>query len=501
LRPAALNTTVGAPAGPAGSDLRRVLLFAFVYALAIWLALLPSGVTDPDLGWHLRTGEWILSHRMVPVTDPFSQFGATRPWIAYSWLFDLLLVVLTRTFGLAGVLIYTAIFTVAILMTLHLLLARAGAGAVRALLLLGAATIAMAPVLTPRSWLVTILCFLIAWNLIDGAERTGRRQRLIWLLPLFVVWANVHVQFVYGLMLVGLYAVEPLVTRWREGRPEGRPLHVPARWFLLAGCVLATLVTPFGYRLYGTVIDLARSTGAFQYIIELQAMTFRSPAHWVTLALTLGAAFAIGRRPGVSTLQLLLFAVAIVLGYRSARDAWLVVFAAASIVAMPSPASARERLFPLRPRFVAGVLVAAAAASALIWIRLGISEATLEAQLAATYPAEAVAFVEQRQYPGPLYNHFNWGGYLIWRLPRLPVSMDGRSNIYGDDRINHAAAIWDGTGDWSHDPELAASRLVIADVHRPLTTLLARDDRFRIVYEDAIAAVFVRRSADDIGPH
>jgi len=131
LRPAALNTTVGAPAGPAGSDLRRVLLFAFVYALAIWLALLPSGVTDPDLGWHLRTGEWILSHRMVPVTDPFSQFGATRPWIAYSWLFDLLLVVLTRTFGLAGVLIYTAIFTVAILMTLHLLLARAGAGAVR----------------------------------------------------------------------------------------------------------------------------------------------------------------------------------------------------------------------------------------------------------------------------------------------------------------------------------------------------------------------------------
>jgi len=486
---------------PARSDLRRVLLFAFVYALAIWLALLPSGVTDPDIGWHLRTGEWILSHRMVPVTDPFSQFGATRPWIAYSWLFDLLLVVLTRTFGLAGVLIYAALFTVAILMTLHMLLARSGAGVIRTLVLLGASTIAIAPILTPRSWLVTILCFLIAWNVIDGAERTGRRQRLIWLLPLFVVWANVHVQFIYGLMLVGLYAIEPVVDRWRQqgararaaGHPEGA-----ARWLLLGACMLATLVTPFGYRLYGTVVELAHDTGAFTYITELQAMTFRNPAHWVTLALTIGAAFTIGRHRSVGTLPLLLFPVAIVLGYRAARDAWVVVFAAASILAIPSPASGYEPPFPLRPRFVTGLLFAVAAAAALIWMRLGISEATLEAQLADTYPAAAVAFIEQHQYPGPLYNHFNWGGYLIWRLPRLPVSMDGRSNIHGDDRINHAATIWNGTGDWSHDPELAASRLVIADVHRPLTTLLARDDRFRIVYEDAVAAVFVRRSADDL---
>jgi hypothetical protein len=493
-----MNTAVPDATAPARGDLRRVLLFGFVYALALWFALLPSGVTDPDIGWHLRTGEWILSHRMVPATDPFSQIGAMRPWVAYSWLFDLLLVVLVRTFGLAGVLIYTAVFTVAILMTLHLLLARCGAGVIRTLLLLAATVIATAPMLTPRSWLVTILCFLIAWNLIDGAERTGNRQRLIWLLPLFVVWANVHVQFVYGLMLVGLYAVAPLASPWLERRPDGGPRRESGRWSLLGGCVLATLVTPFGYRLYGTVVELARDTGAFHYITELQAMTFQNPAHWATLALTIGAAFAIGRHRRVGALPLLLFPVAIVLGYRSARDAWLVVFAADSILALPSSASGHEPSFPLRPRFVTGLLLVAAAASVLIWMRFGISGAALEAQLARTYPADAVAYVEQHQYAGPLYNHFNWGGYLIWRLPRLPVSMDGRSNIYGDDRINHAAAIWDGTGDWSHDPELAASRLVIADVHRPLTTLLARDDRFRIVYEDAVAAVFVRRSAEDV---
>ena len=44
------------------------------------------------------------------------------------------------------------------------------------------------------------------------------------------------------------------------------------------------------------------------------------------------------------------------------------------------------------------------------------------------YPARAAAFDESRGYGGPLFNDFNWGGYLIWRLPGLPVSVDGRTN-------------------------------------------------------------------------
>jgi hypothetical protein len=102
--------------------------------------------------------------------------------------------------------------------------------------------------------------------------------------------------------------------------------------------------------------------------------------------------------------------------------------------------------------------------------------------------------VEERGYEGPLYNAFNWGGYLIWRLPTLPVAMDGRTNLHGDERIERSLATWLGRKDWASDPELMAARLVIADIDNPLTSLLQFDPRFELVYKDELAAVFVARA-------
>jgi hypothetical protein len=92
---------------------------------------------------------------------------------------------------------------------------------------------------------------------------------------------------------------------------------------------------------------------------------------------------------------------------------------------------------------------------------------------------------------GPLYNHFNWGGYLIWALPGLPVSMDGRMNLHGDQRIKRAFNTWSGLRGWESDPELMKARLVIGGVNHALTGAIRTDSRFKLVYEEAIAAVFV----------
>ena len=124
------------------------------------------------------------------------------------------------------------------------------------------------------------------------------------------------------------------------------------------------------------------------------------------------------------------------------------------------------------------------------WAR-GLSRKTLEHEVATHYPAQAAAFVEQNGCRGPLYNHFNWGGYLLWRLPGLPVSMDGRTVIHGDERLKRSAHTWAGFPDWDSDPELAAAGVVIAEVNMPLTQLLRLDHHFRKVYEDSVSVVFV----------
>ena len=107
----------------------------------------------------------------------------------------------------------------------------------------------------------------------------------------------------------------------------------------------------------------------------------------------------------------------------------------------------------------------------------------------ADYPVAAVKFINEKNYSGPLYNHFNWGGYLIWALPRVPVSMDGRMNLHGDQRIERSVNTWSGLRGWESDPELMKARLVIGSVNDPLTNLMRTYSRFKLVYEDAVAAV------------
>ena len=60
------------------------------------------------------------------------------------------------------------------------------------------------------------------------------------------------------------------------------------------------------------------------------------------------------------------------------------------------------------------------------------------------FPAEAAAFIEKQGYVGSIYNHYDWGGYLIWRLPDLRVVMDGRANLHGDERILRSLKTWAG---------------------------------------------------------
>src|SRR5262249_9592586 len=119
----------------------------------------------------------------------------------------------------------------------------------------------------------------------------------------------------------------------------------------------------------------------------------------------------------------------------------------------------------------------------------------MEEVITARFPANAAATIERAGCAGPLYNCFDWGGYLIWRLPQLPVAIDGRTNLPGDERLQRSFDTWRGVKGWNQDPELTAARLVVADSPGPLASLLRLDPRFQIVHEDEVAVVFVRSSS------
>lgn len=473
---------------------RRSILFTSLYGMTIWLSMRTEIIVDPDLGWHLRTGQWIMDHLTVTTTDPFSIYGQGKSWVAYSWLFELLIYGLYRVFGLTGIFIYNVLLALTITLALQELLRKLETDAAKVIGLAGLGIAAMATLLSPRPWLFTILFFIIEFDLLLNARRTGNLRPLRWLPVLFIFWANIHVQFIYGFIPLGIFIIEPIIEKLFQ-RPfsfdEIKTSFNTRPWWLMLLSAIATLITPYHFKLYIPIIEYIQYTGAFRYISELQALDFRSPSHWLMPFLGLTAAFALGWRRQVNPFFLLLLLTGAVFAFRSGRDLWVLVIVSLIILATSSQSTEKPDRFVITKAQIIIVVVAIGLISFVIARNRGISDASLQARLAETYPVAAAQIVADRGYAGPLYNHFNWGGYLIWRLPHLPVSMDGRTNLHGDERIEQSLKTWEGTQGWASDLELQTARLVIADINKPLCSLLRFDQRFELVYEDSVAAVFI----------
>jgi hypothetical protein len=488
-----------------------MLLAVYAIPLVVTLRPVADPVLDPDVWWHLRVGQWVVEHAGVPSLaepDPFSQAG--RPWIAYSWLYEVLLFGLFQAFGLAGIVVYRAALALAIVFALHRFVARREPRFLIATSLTAAAVLALAMLFSERPWLFTVLFSILTLQVVLDL-RQGKAGWLFWALPfVYVLWANIHIQFVYGLLLLGLGCVAPLLDHYRRRLQGEIPAELPwnqTPWRRMVGltvaCTLATLVNPWTWRLYGVVFEYATQPGPFRFVNELKAMEFREPCDWVAVALLAGAVYLLGRRQTQSAFDFLLLGLAAFLTFRARRDLWLGCLAALAVLTDAPPQQVPEgdrfALSPLRLALLGLALVLVGGVTA--WVR-DLEPANLDSKVAGKFPVEAARVVRERGYAGPLFNDFNWGGYLIWSLPHLPASIDGRTNLQGDERIIRFGRTWSGAppeGDypgWRKDPDLVRAGVVIAAVDTPLAELLLYDkERFEVVYEDKVARVYIRRKS------
>jgi len=448
-------------------------------------------------------------HGQLPATDPFSTYGQGKAWMVYAWLFDLIAYETHHWLGLRGVVLLSAVLGLAIAATLYILLRALHAPWTIAAPLTLVSFDAMMPLTTPRPWLFSMLFFLIELVVIvsvmerealrvarpEPVEGRGRSRRalpepVLWLLPpLFILWANIHVQFIIGLVVLAAAAADAIWNR-RGART----------WITLTVvCAAVALVNPYHVGVYLVARQLMAQSELWTRIGELLAPDFRHSTDWIVLALTVTAAGCIGwqlRQGSARVFLLLIFVLGAYLGFKSRRDTWLTITASACAIASVRWDTLHERrdASPL-PGWLATLATAAMAALLPLASRPFLSEDTLAANVARTYPSRAAAFVEARGRPGPLYNYFDWGGYLMWRLPLWPVQMDGRTIVHGEPRILAHVDTWQGKASWRADPELGAANIVIGPRDLPLASLLRLDDRFMLVYEDrdGPAVVFERK--------
>ena len=443
-------------------------------------------VMDEDIWWHLRAGHWMLDHRAVPVKDMFSAHTMGQPWIAYTWLFDVLVSWIFDSWGYRGMLAFTTTIAAAYTSCLIVFLARF-MNLRRAMILAFLAWIALMPLKWPRPWLFTILFFAIELALLWIARERDRPVWLLPIVPLFALWANIHIQFVYGLALLGLFAIEASLPARFGGKPWGKP-RARRLWILLAASIAATLLNPYGWNLYRVVFQYATQSAPLLYVQEMQSLPFRIPSHWVFLLLICAAIFVLGAAREKSVLLISLLAAAGYCGFRSQRDIWFPVtvalLALSSEMRKRTPAFARSRCI-YAVAIPGGILLTLG----LLTIDPRFSDVAMSKAVAEHFPEDACEYIERAHLTGPLFNSYNWGGYLIWRLPNMPVSIDGRANLY-EQYLPTAVNTIRGQSNWSLDPDLRKARTIVLDHDGPLTSILRVNPRFRLLYEDSTASVF-----------
>jgi hypothetical protein len=486
------------------------LLDVFFVALLLGAFVHPQGlrslVADGDTGWHIRTGELVLATGHAPVADPFSFSRPGQPWFAWEWLADVVFASVWRWRGLAAVAALAGILLALAATALLARMLRLGSGLWTGFAAAMAAVSASSIHYLARPHVFSILFYTLAlWVL---CEDRVRHRRLVWLLvPLTALWANLHAGFVAWLATLGLLLMLCAVERdWAQVRRYG---------LLGTLCALGSLLNPYGWQLQLHIASYLNSSWIMDHVQEFQSPHIRSEG-MIVFALLLLASVALV--PQAGRFEGLLVLVWGFLALRSARHVPFFAIAAAPVLASgvasywARRASRAGRGAALRvfwelaqdfgrlPRaslwLPLSAIVVMAAAPATGFPETDFPVRAVERNLSRLTPPAAMPRVLTSD---------QWADFLIYRLyPRQRVFFDGRSDFFGPAIGSDYRKLLAGENPWRELLDRYRFDLALLPHDWALSTALAREPGWRLLYRDSVAVLYAREGtqpdcADAVG--
>ena len=401
-----------------------MVLFAALCAFAA-AAFAPQMLWDGDTLWHLKTGDWMLSHRQVPAVDPFSFTVPGRPWTNLEWLSELVMAPIYALGGWSGLHLWFAFAVGALTLIL-------GAATARKLPVFSwAAALFLAIACTTQSWLarphLMALPLLALWTAELIRAREARRIPPLWMLAMMTLWANLHGSFLLGLALIAPFAAEAAIE---DGSDRLRTARTWILFGLAAGA--AALITPYGIDGLLHPIRIG-SMRTLQQIAEWKSSDFSRPTALELSLLT--ALFALLYR-GVKIPLIRLVVLLGLLHLTLKETRHQMVFAVVAVLLLAEPigrALAGDKPAFALPRLSPRVRTAALAAMLVAFMSVSAARLMIPAHLTdgPSAPIAALAHVPQDLRAQPVLNDYGMGGYLIFN--GVKPFIDGRADMYGDD--------------------------------------------------------------------
>lgn len=395
--------------------LKKHLLLLILITLGLAAFIRGIFFLDPDFGWHFKMGEYILAHG-VPKLDLYSYTMPSYHFVDHEWFSDVLIAIGYRFFGMFGLAIFFALVFVAALW--FVLPKQHKNYALFPLSLAGALMLGLAGV---RPQVFTWLFFALLIKIILDTNY----WRKWWLLIpfLFLLWANLHGGFAVGLAILGLFFV---LRSFFNKRIEVKILVV------LLVSALFTLVNPYGLGLWHEIWMVSSDNFSRWYIAEWAPGIF-----YVDIALCILFAlsfflFIRYRKLFNKTLVGILLLV-LVMSLSAIRH--IPLFALSMI-----PLITAGSLFLVKEvrKTNGGVKRLATVKKVLVVCGILVFSFEIYANLKSGnnfsqqnyYPVQAVNYLSKLDLKGNVFTTYNYGGYLIWKLPGKKVFIDGRMTFW-----------------------------------------------------------------------
>jgi hypothetical protein len=491
---------------PSLSDLFFIAILGWVFMSSStgWTGLLVDG----DVGWHIRTGEYILNHHAVPHHDLYSFSKPGAAWYAWEWLTDVIDGSLFRLSGLKGIVLLAGVVIALFATTLmrrmlwrgtHLFIAM-----VLALMCVGAASIHF----LARPHIFTMLLLSISVWMIE-ADRESPSRRIWWLVPITIVWTNLHGGFLALIAVLGLTAAGMAMEGWISGGGWRGAVHGASRYAALtAACAAASLVNPYGYGLQVHIVEYLRSDFIRSVVQEFQSPSFRNENELQFEALLLIGLIAVGlmlrRRRVVEPLWIVFFAH---MSLGSVRHVPVFATVAGPVIAYEIAGWWKAWSAGSKKGSLIGILNKMALDCVPFFRRTSAWPAMVVMALILidrpipwpkdfppeVFPVQMVQEHEAEIFHSRLMTKDQWADYLIFKNPQQKVFVDGRSDFYGEEIGNQYLHLLNGQPDWQQTLTKYGFDAALLPIDSALSQLLKLTPEWRVEADDGKRIFLVRR--------
>ena len=409
-----------------------LMLLAVILGLVYFRCIQQPLLSDPDIGWHLRDAQLLFQNHAFIRADPYTFSLHGYAWINPEWLSEVFFYGAWRALGLHGVELLSILLIegmaagVCFLAWQRTRSMRQAALAAFLWLVFSSVSIA------PRTQLFGWICLILELAILEHFRTsTSSRRHLLWSLPfLFALWINLHGSWPIGFVILLAYVACGFKTL-RIGSIESTAWTSAQRRSLLLFSALsipALLLNPYGWHLIAYPFLIAgKHPLTLSTVQEWQSLDMHSlRGRLVFLAIAaLLAARALKLRPWRLYDAVVLF-LAVFAGFTYSRFLLFTGIVLCPLLTEECAFLGEDNPAIDKGWLNAGIIALVAGFAIAKWPKTQL----LTTQSEIGYPAKAVAYLREHPPTGPIFNDFNWGGYIVWNDPAQPIFIDTRADLF-----------------------------------------------------------------------